>query len=65
LSNSNASLAKKTLAEYLHNKENPGIFKARALDKKILEQPAPTYTPGKGQVTEALPFVFKTDERIK
>lgn len=44
LSNSNALLAKKTLSEYVVNKENPGLFKALSLDRKMLEKP---HTPHK------------------
>ena len=37
LSNTNNQLAKKSLSEYILNKENPANFKALALDRKIFE----------------------------
>lgn len=64
LSNSNAHLGKRTLGEYLLNKENSTTFKALPLDKKILEH-AITPRKEKPQVTEASPFTFRTDERLK
>ena len=64
LSHSNAHLAKKTLVEYVSNKENPVQFKARALDHKMFEHdPSTPHKPK--HVIETTPFVFKTDERLK
>jgi 5-methylcytosine-specific restriction endonuclease McrBC regulatory subunit McrC len=75
LSKSNTKLAKKTLVEYLNDKENTSqnIFRARSLDKKILETGKPDKSPSgvstgselkPRRLTEFSPFNFKTDERI-
>lgn len=62
LSQSNVKLSKKTIEEYRLNKENSYHFKARSLDKRLLEQP--TFTPviGEHKPIEQSPFKFKLDE---
>ena len=75
LSKSNAQLAKKTVIEYLNNKENAcaNNFKAKPFDKNALNQKSATKSPTESaggnsvapRITECSPFNFKTEERLK
>lgn len=65
LSKSNKKLAKRTIEEYLTNKENHSSFKARSLDRKILEEATfrVHLSDGKKRVTSQSPFKLMTEER--
>lgn len=59
LSRSNAHLAKKTLVEYLINKENTQIFRARSFDpNKLNLTPKSNLDVKKAQATQFSPFTF-------
>ena len=69
LSKSNTMLAKKTLDEYLQNKENnsANLFRARSFSRKLLEPSSktPRLEFKKRQLTDFSPFNFKTEERLQ
>lgn len=69
LSKSNTKLAKRTLDEYMNDKENTSmnIFRAKSVDRKLFESKhdgkSPKTEVKPRRLTEFSPFNFKTEER--
>lgn len=66
LSSSNTQLGKRTFNEYLLSQAESKQFKARALDRKILQRNSISGTERRSSTPrsiQVLPFQFKTDER--
>ena len=65
LSQSNTKLGKRTLEEYLLNKENASqnVFRARSLDKNLFLQKTPRTDVKQKRITEQSPFALRTEER--